>query len=329
MHYNWPMADMPYSTDVRLLRAMMRIRRIEETLADRYPEREMRTPTHFSIGQEAVAVGVCEALERDDHVYSGHRCHAHYLAKGGDLLGMVAEIYGRVDGCCGGRGGSVHLNDPAVGMIASSAIMGETIAVAVGSALAFALDGLPRVAVTFFGDGCVEEGIFHETLNFAVVRQLPVIFVCENNFYSVQTPLHVRQPANVSIADRSRAYGLPAVQLDGNDVQAVHAQATDAVQRARRGDGPSLLECITYRWREHVGPLLDHDRGFRSKEEVEAWVARCPIRHAADRAVSLGLCTTDDLRRWNAEFRDEIDGVVRAAKASPFPALDTILDGTY
>src|SRR5215470_17131963 len=147
---------------------MMRIRRAEETLAERYREQEMRTPTHFSIGQEAVAVGVCAALNRDDVVYSGHRCHAHYLAKGGDLPAMVAELYGKETGCARGRGGSVHLSDPAAGVLASSAILGQTMAVAVGTALAFAMDRLPRVAVCFFGDGTVEEGIFHETLNFAV-----------------------------------------------------------------------------------------------------------------------------------------------------------------
>src|SRR5574337_1097109 len=174
---------------LRLLREMMRIRRVAETLADLYKEQEMRTPTHFSIGQEAVAVGVCAVLERDDVVYSGHRCHAHYLAKGGDLAAMVAEIYGRETGCAKGRGGSVHLNDPSVEMVASSAILGQTMAVAVGSALAFKMDGVPRVAVTFFGDGAIEEGIFHESMNFAVVKRLPVLFVCENNGYSTHTPL--------------------------------------------------------------------------------------------------------------------------------------------
>jgi len=166
------------TTDSRenLLRDMVRIRRVEETLAELYPSGEMRTPTHFSIGQEAVAVGVCGALRRDDVVYSGHRCHAHYLAKGGDLRGMVAELYGRETGCARGRGGSVHLNDPAAGVIASSAILGQTMAVAVGTALAFTMDGIDRVAVTFFGDGTVEEGIFHETLNFAVMRRVPVLF---------------------------------------------------------------------------------------------------------------------------------------------------------
>src|SRR5919201_5070699 len=177
---------------VALVGSMMGIRIAEETLAERYKEQEMRTPTHFSIGQEAVAVGVCSALELDDVVYSGHRCHAHYLAKGGSVDALVAELYGKETGSAHGRGGSVHLNAPEVGFIASSAILGQTMAVAVGSARAFVMDAQPRVAVCFFGDGAAEEGIFHETLNFAVVKKVPVVFVCENNLYSTHTPLDVR-----------------------------------------------------------------------------------------------------------------------------------------
>ena len=166
------------SQRVRLLRDMVRIRCVEETLADLYTDGEMRTPTHFSIGQEAVAVGVCAALEPSDVIYSSHRSHAHYLAKGGDLLGMVAELYGKEIGCARGRGGSVHLNDPGAGVVASAAILGQTMAVAAGSALAFQMDADDRIAACFFGDGAVEEGIFHETLNFAALKKLPVLFVC-------------------------------------------------------------------------------------------------------------------------------------------------------
>jgi TPP-dependent pyruvate/acetoin dehydrogenase alpha subunit len=321
----------PVANEVLLesLRGMMRIRATEETLALLYPEAEMRTPTHFSIGQEAVAVGVCTALCIDDVVFSGHRCHAHYLAKGGSLLGMVAELYGREAGCCHGRGGSVHLNDPAVGMIASSAILGETIAAAVGAALAFAMNGEARVSVPFFGDACIEEGVFHESVNFAVVRRLPVVFVCENNFYSVETPLRVRQPTSVGIAERARSYGLPALRADGNDVEAVHVATRAAVEGARRGDGPSLLEFVTYRWREHVGPLFDYDRGFRSKEELDAWMVRCPIRRASARAIERGLCTAADVERWRRALQDEVDATVSAAKAGPFPDPADILANTY
>jgi len=313
----------------RPLREMIRIRTIEQTIADLYPEGEMRTPTHFSIGQEAVAVGVCAALRRDDVVYSGHRCHAHYLAKGGDLAGMVAELYGRETGCAHGRGGSVHLNDPDAGFIAASAILGQTMAAAVGSALAFRMDGLDRVAVTFFGDGTVEEGIFHESLNFAVVKRLPVLFACENNGYSTHTRLGVRQPANVSIHARAASYGMPSACVDGNDVFAVSSAAREAVERARRGEGPSFLECITYRWREHVGPLWDYDKGYRTKAEVDEWIARCPIKRATERLVAEGTCSADDVARMERDCQEEVDRAVAAAKAAPFPAVQDLTVGTY
>jgi len=308
---------------------MIRIRTVEETLADLYPEGEMRTPTHFSIGQEAVAVGVCAALRRDDVVYSGHRCHAHYLAKGGSLPGMVAELYGRDTGCARGRGGSVHLNDAEAGFIAASAILGQTMATAVGSALAFRMDGVDRVAVTFFGDGTVEEGIFHESLNFAVVKKLPVLFVCENNGYSTHTPLPVRQPASVPIHVRAGSYGMPSSRVDGNDVFAVFAAAHQAVEACRRGGGPSFLECVTYRWREHVGPLWDYDQGYRTKAEVDEWVGRCPIARATRRVCDDGLSTADEIDGMTRESRDEVNRAVASAKAAPFPDVQNLTAGTY
>jgi TPP-dependent pyruvate/acetoin dehydrogenase alpha subunit len=315
--------------EVRLLRSMLRIRVIEETLADLYQEQEMRTPTHFSIGQEAPAVGVCLALERSDVIYSGHRCHAHYLAKGGDLLGMVGELYGREIGCAKGRGGSVHLNDPDAGVIASSAILGQTIAVAVGSAWAFAMDASTRIAVAFFGDGAAEEGVFHESVNFAAVHKVPVLFVCENNLYSTHTPLGVRQPKGTQIYERVRSYTVPSAQVDGNDVVAVYEAAAEAVQGCRRGQGPFLLECLTYRWREHVGPLWDYDRGYRTKAEVDEWMARCPIEREVGRLMARGVCRADDVQKWRAEAKQEIIDAVTTAKTSPFPPVDLIRDGTY
>lgn len=319
--------DVPPALRLRLLREMLRIRVIEETLAERYGEQEMRTPTHFSIGQEAPAVGVCAALDPDDVVYSGHRCHAHYLAKGGSLVGMVGELYGRAIGCARGRGGSVHLNDPAAGVVASSAILGQTLAVAVGSAWAFAMDGASRVAVTFFGDGAVEEGIFHESLNFAAIHRLPVLFVCENNLYSTHTPLAVRQPAAIPIHARARAFGIASETLDGNDVAAVYRAAASGVAACRAGRGPVFMECLTYRWREHVGPLWDYDRGYRTRAEVEAWMARCPIRRAFEALRAAGACDEATLERWTAECRAEIGDAVALAKASPFPGIEHLVQG--
>jgi TPP-dependent pyruvate/acetoin dehydrogenase alpha subunit len=313
----------------QLLRDMVRIRRIEETLAELYPAQEMRTPTHFSIGQEAVAVGVCAALRRTDVVYSGHRCHAHYLAKGGALHGMVAELYGRESGCARGRGGSVHLNDPDAGVIASSAILGQTMAVAVGTALAFRMDRRDDVAVSFFGDGTVEEGIFHETLNFAVMRRAPVLFVCENNGFSTHTRLEVRQPTAVPIHLRGASYGMPSRLVDGNDVFAVREAAREAVAHCRRGAGPFFLECTTYRWREHVGPLWDYDKGYRTKAEVDSWIARCPIRRASERLMAEGVCAPDRVAAFERESQSEIDAAVTEARTAPFPAVEDLTLGTY
>ena len=274
------------TTDSReqLLRDMVRIRRIEETLAELYPAQEMRTPTHFSIGQEAVAVGVCAALRRTDVVYSGHRCHAHYLAKGGDLRGMVAELYGRETGCARGRGGSVHLNDPDAGVIASSAILGQTMAVAVGTALAFSMDRRDDVAVSFFGDGTVEEGIFHETLNFAVdAAGAGAVRVREQRLLDPHAASTCASPRR----SRSTSAAPPTA------CRRAWWTATTSSRSARRpgrrwptavaATGPFFLECTTYRWREHVGPLWDYDKGYRTKAEVDSWIARCPIRRASER----------------------------------------------
>lgn len=311
-----------------LLRGMLRIRTIEEVLADRYKEQEMRTPTHFSIGQEAIAVGVSSALRLDDVVYSGHRCHAHYLAKGGDLNGLVAELYGRQTGCAGGRGGSVHLSDPAVGFIAASAILGQTMAVATGSAWAFKMDGLDRLAVCYFGDGAAEEGIFHETLNFAVVKQVPVVFVCENNLYSTHSSLAVRQPSGISIWERARCYQMPSRLADGNDVSAVRAAALEAVNHVRSGRGPFFLEFSTYRWREHVGPNWDYDAGYRTKEEVDAWIERCPIKRATAACEDADLVRPGLVDAWRRDAQTEVERAVELARAAPFPPVDKLTDGT-
>jgi pyruvate dehydrogenase E1 component alpha subunit len=223
----------------------------------------------------------------------------------------------------------VHLNDAEAGFIAASAILGQTMATAVGSALAFRMDGVDRVAVTFFGDGTVEEGIFHESLNFAVVKKLPVLFVCENNGYSTHTPLPVRQPASVPIHVRAGSYGMPSSRVDGNDVFAVFAAAHQAVEASRRGDGPSFLECVTYRWREHVGPLWDYDQGYRTKAEVDEWVGRCPIARATRRLCDDGLSTADEIDGMTRESRDEVNRAVASAKAAPFPDVENLTAGTY
>jgi pyruvate dehydrogenase E1 component alpha subunit len=307
---------------------MLRIRRTEEILADEYRQGSMRTPTHFGIGQEAPAVGVCEALRPDDVVYSHHRCHTHYLAKGGSLLGLVAELLGREDGCSRGRGGSVHLTDRRVNFLGSSPILGQAMALATGSALSFKLDGDIRIAVAFFGEGALEEGAPYECLNFASVRKLPVLYVCENNLYATESPLSVRQPQGTDLCDRVRSFKIEAMHVDGNDVYAVYQAAKAAAEHCRKGGGPFFLECDTYRWREHVGPLWDHEvnRTYRSKEEVQAWMDKCPLRRCAERLIAAGIASERDLDAWTLEVETEIGEALASAKKSPWPAVATLFD---
>ena len=298
-----------------LWRAMLRIRRIEETIADRYAEQQMRCPVHLSIGQEAAAVGVCAALSAQDYVLSSHRSHGHYLARGGDLRAMLAELYGRVDGCTRGMGGSMHLIDLAAGFLGAVPIVGSTIPIAAGAALGAQMRREDRVTVAFFGDGATEEGVFAETLNFAAVRRLPLVLICENNLYSVYSPLSVRQPEGVRAYRIAEAHGVRAAHGDGNDVEAVLALAREAVDHARSGQGPMLLELDTYRWREHCGPNYDDDIGYRDPAEAAAWRERCPVARQRARLTEVDEAAVE------AELRAEIDDAFAFAQASPWPEV--------
>jgi TPP-dependent pyruvate/acetoin dehydrogenase alpha subunit len=313
---------------VALHRDLLKVQLTEEFLAERYREQEMRTPAHFGSGQEAVAVGVCRALRPDDVVFSHHRCHNHYLAKGGSIYQLAAELYGRADGCSGGRGGSVHLTARDHGMIATSAILGETTAVAVGAALAFKLDGLDRVSVTFFGEGALDEGSFYEALNYASIKKLPVLFACENNLYATESPLSVRQAPDTDLCDRVRAFKVEAARIDGNDVLEVHRTTKNAVEILRRGDGPVFIECMTYRWREHVGPHFDHElnRTYRTREEVEAWMDRCPVKRSEERLMEWGIATSQQLDEWRRAMKTEVVETVERARNAPWPKVDTLFD---
>ena len=241
--------------------SMLRIRLVEESIANKYSEQKMRCPTHLSIGQEAIAVGVCSNLTNEDQVLSTHRAHAHYLAKGGCLNSMLAEVYGKVTGCSRGMGGSMHLIDKSVGFMGSTAIVGNTIPVAVGSALAMKINNKSSISCVFFGDGATEEGVFYESINFAIVRKLPVLFICENNFYSVYSGLEVRQPKERRIFEMVRAIGIEANYGDGNNVLEVSELTKAARDKIMSGQGPQFLEFDTYRWREHCGPNYDNDIG--------------------------------------------------------------------
>jgi len=299
-------------------KSMLRIRMVEEGIADRYAEQEMRCPVHLSIGQEAAAVGVCQALLHTDRVFSTHRCHAHYLAMNGNLKAMLAEIYGKAAGCLGGRGGSMHLSDPAVGLIASVPIVASSIPLAVGAALSDQIDGNRNVSVTFFGDASVEEGVFHESANFAQLRKLPVIFVCENNLYSVYTPLNERQPQR-PLTELARAHAMHAIHVDGNNVTAVLNAAREAVARARSGDGPTFLLLDTYRWREHCGPAFDNHIGYRTEAEYQDWNVKDPLQASRTRLMAASVMSAADEAAVTAQFKQEIDAAFEFAKSAPLP----------
>ncbi|MBU1858296.1 MAG: thiamine pyrophosphate-dependent dehydrogenase E1 component subunit alpha [Verrucomicrobia bacterium] len=305
---------------------MLRIRMIEEKIAELYPEQEMRCPVHLSIGQEAVAVGVCKALEQNDYVLSSHRSHAHYLAKGGDLKKMLCELYGRDAGCCAGKGGSMHLVDHNIGFYAVP-IVGSTIPIGVGVALGFVMQGKSQVAVPFFGDAATEEGVFHESLNFAALKKLPVIFAYENNFYSVYSPLSVRQPENRNLIKIVNGHGIEGRRCDGNNVLDVYKETQDAVEKARQGGGPTLLEFTTYRWREHCGPNYDDHLGYRPENEFKKWKARDPIKRIARKIKEYKL--EFNMEEAVGKIKVDIDDAFMFAKNAPYPDESSLYQHLY
>jgi TPP-dependent pyruvate/acetoin dehydrogenase alpha subunit len=302
---------------IGLLRTMLRIRHAEEAVAALVESKEARTPCHLSIGQEAVAAGVCAALEDHDSIWGGHRSHGHYLAKGGDLNAMMAEILGKATGCSKGRGGSMHLVDVSHGVFGTVPLVGATIPLAVGAGLAAKLRRTSQVAVAFFGDGAAEEGHFYESLNLAALYRLPVLFVCENNFYSTHMALAERRPKD-NIVQTADSAAMPGIRLDGNDVVDVFDNAMRAVARARGGDGPSLLECRTYRWRGHVGAASDLEVGEHRRRELGEWLPKDPIARLKRQLMEEGV-TAEELDRMGSSIQDEVQAAVTFARCSSFP----------
>lgn len=270
------LADTSVLFHQQLYTMMFRLRHFEEVVANYVESGEIHTPCHLYIGQEGVATGVCAAISRQDTVWGGHRSHGHYLAKGGSSRTLMAEIFGKADGCSGGRGGSMHVCAPEVGLWGTVPLVAATIPLATGAALASKLRGEGQVAVSFFGDGATEEGHFHESMNLAALYRLPVLFVCENNFFASHLALLERRFAD-NIVESGKAHGVPSEAVDGNDVLAVLEASRRAVTRARNGEGPSLLECRTYRWRGHVGASWDLDVGVKRKGELKEWLAKDPL----------------------------------------------------
>ena len=303
---------------LELYTIIARIRRVELKIEGLYHEDRMKTPVHLYLGQEAIAAGVCANLNKDDYVFSNHRSHGHYISKGGELRGLIAELHCKKTGCSRGRGGSMHLVDTSVGLMGSSSIVGGAIPVAVGAALASVLQKTARVTVVFFGDGGSEEGVLYESMNFAALKKLPVVFVCENNFYSVCSHQSARQ-VNDDISMRPKAFGLPSYKVDGANAIDVYNKAKEAVERARNGEGPSFLECRAYRWRGHAGSGDELKDQYRKPEEWEEWMARDPLKELEAALLAENTLTKVKIRKIDGAIDREIDEAFEFAYNSPLP----------
>lgn len=312
-----------------LLRSMLRIRMIEQAIADRYVEQEMRCPTHLSIGQEAVPVAVSAALRPDDRVVSAHRSHAHYLARGGSLRRMLAELYGRSTGCAGGRGGSMHLIDEENGFSAAVPIVGSSIAIATGLAFGAKLQGSDAVTVVYLGDAATEEGVFSECLNFAALHNLRVLFVCENNFYSVYTHIAARQAPGRDLRALALAHGVDAFRLPSRDVTDLTERAGAVIDVLRDKGHPALIEAETFRTLEHCGPNSDDHLGYRDPALIADWSQGDPLELLRSRLKEAELLEHEVEQHWKAAITVEIEDAFSFAKASPFPSRDELHEFTH
>lgn len=304
----------------KLLLELLKIRMSEEATVAHHEEQLMKCPVHYSIGQEAIAVGVNANLNKDDWIFGTHRYHSHYLAKGGNLKKMIAEFYLKDTGCNRGLGGSQHLADFDAGVMGGAPIVGANISFAAGAALAFQMQKEKRVAVAFFGDGSTQAGSFHETLNFASLKKLPVVFVCENNSYAVQTYTPSTN-VNPDIYKFAKSYLMPGILVDGNNVLEVYKQTKKATKRAREGQGPTLIEARTYRWVEHCGPFDDCQFGFRPKKKLKEWQKKCPVKNYEKYLLSQKIVTKTEVQKMKQELKKEIDEAFDFAKKSPLPNL--------
>jgi pyruvate dehydrogenase E1 component alpha subunit len=307
---------------------MLTIRRFEETAIALFERGRIRGNVHPCIGQEAVSVGVCATLRQDDYMTSTHRGHGNCLAKGADPNLMAAELLGKATGYCKGKGGSMHIADFEGGNLGANGIVGGGLPIAVGAGISIQNRGTDQVAVCFFGDGASNQGTFHESLNFAALWKLPVLFVCENNLYALSTPLKEAM-ALPRISDRAAAYGIPGLHVDGNDVLAVYAHAQEAVGRARRGDGPTLLDCATYRFFGHFTGDAGRGVTYRSKEEIEEWLERCPIKKLCRYLTDSGTMNDATAREIAARAEAVVEAAVAFAESSPWPAPEDALQDVF
>ena len=308
-----------------MYKRMLEIRFFEEKVFELYGQNLVPGTIHLYLGEEAVAVGVCNAIRKDDYITSTHRGHGHCIAKGAELKRTMAEILGKKTGYCKGKGGSMHIADFSIGMLGATAVVGAGIPIAVGAGLSVKLRRTDQVVACFFGEGASNQGTFHESINMASIWKLPVIFVCENNLYAMGT----RQSTVMAIenvADRAVAYGIPGVVVDGNDVSAVYEAAQRAVERARKGEGPTLIECKTYR---HKGHSRVDPAKYRPKEEVEEWLAKDPIKRFKEKLLQTNTLTESKIQQIEKEISDEIEEAVKFAMESPYPAPEEALEDVY
>ncbi len=309
-------------TLARVYRSLRLIRRVEEEVARIYPSDKIKSPVHLSIGQEAVAVGVCDVLGEDDVMSATYRGHAGYLAKGGDLKQMMAELYGKATGCAGGKAGSMHLVDMSANVLGMSAVVGTTIPIAAGYALALKREKKGRIAASFLGDGATEEGVFAETLNFAALHTLPVLLVCENNGFAIHSPTSSRW-ATEALCERVATYGIPTHEITDGDVFAIRDVAEKAIGEIRAGGGPQFMECKTYRWREHVGPNEDYDDGYRSRDDFKPWLENDQVALTGD---MLDAAQRDAI---DAEIEAEIANAIEFAEQSPWPEPEELFNNVF
>lgn len=307
---------------------MVKIRKFEMKVEQLHLQGILPGLKHLYIGEEAVAVGVISNLRKDDYIASTHRGHGHLIAKGGDIKKMMAELYGKKTGYCKGKGGSMHISDINLGILGANGIVGANIPIAGGAALSAKLGGTDQIAVSFFGDGGANEGIFHEGINLASVWKLPVIFICENNLYAISThqPMVTAIP---NIGDRASSYGIPSFIVNGMDVMAVYEAANKAVIRARDGKGPTLIECKTYRFKGHYVGEGTRELTYRSRKELEEWEKRCPIKRFQSKLIDENILTQSLVKQINYQIDSEIEEAVKFAEQSPYPEPQEALDDLF
>ena len=311
---------------IQMYRTMLTIRRFEERVAKEFHEKAFPGVVHSYIGQEAIAVGVCAHLGKEDRIVSNHRGHGHCIAKGADIRRMMAEIYGRKTGYCKGKGGSMHIADFSVGILGANGIVAAGLPIATGAAVAAQLERKNRVAVVFFGDGACQEGEFQECMNLASIWKLPMIFVCENNQYGVNTPVQYAI-AGGDLLKRAAAYDMPVIAVDGNDVIAVYEIFGELAAGARAGEGPRFLECKTYRWRAHFEITMIPD--LRPVDEIESWKKKCPVARLERMLLKDGILTGKDIEAMDSQIMAQIEDAVTYALESPLPAPEDALENIY